>query len=281
MKKIVFYILSLVLLTGCSTDSDNPINPDIPETSHPEEAEKELGFSLKASKTALDLLEMTNLSISFERDITVADIKKFYDALEWIVKDKTGTESTFSLMDETSFNAGWGHCFHYPGTFTSFLVGKKDGEIVYRSDSLTFSIPNDKDFLGWDWNELPDTTSAASYVNVLDPSMELTSLTLSEPDKKGISIYLFNPSEDEASFYEQSSEKLYRYMVTLYGTPKVDKNSEKLNETYQAEFAYQFPSSKPLAIWETAKSRMILLEVEGKEGIKTARVFAEPVAWEK
>ncbi len=261
-------MLLLVLLISCSSDHDSFLDPA-------SEIKKELTFSLKADATKRNLLQMTALSIGFKEDVTTADIRKYYDQLEWAVKDNMGEVATYSLMSENHFTFSWGHCFHYPGTFVSSLVGRKEGKIVFESNPVTIQISADKDFLGWNWDELPDNTdSGKGYVNVLEPDMELSSLTVNEKDKHGIYVYLFNAIGQE-EFYKTSAEKLYNYMVKLYGKPAFVSTDKDLNKVYRAEFAYQLPNSIPLAVWKTAKSRMVLLEIQRE--IKSARIFAEPI----
>ena len=112
-------------------------------------------FSLKADVTDVHLLEMMKLAIVFDRTMTMAEVYNCYDRLEWVVADEDGKESILSLLDENSFILSWGHCFHYPGTFTSYLRGSMKGEVTYQSQALTLNVSADRDFLGWNWNELP------------------------------------------------------------------------------------------------------------------------------
>lgn len=282
MKSVFVCLLSLLLLAGCGNDSapwaEEPEQPEQPEVPNPEQPDREvLPFSLKADVTDVHLLEMMKLAIVFDRTMTMAEVYDCYDRLEWVVADEEGKESILSLLDENSFILSWGHCFHYPGTFTSYLRGSKEGEVVYQSQTLTLNVSADRDFLGWNWNELPDNTDVANgYVNVLNPDFELCSVTLAQEGKQGIYVFPFNAkAEEENSFCKRSIEKLYQYMTDIYGKPAVDKDNVNLDETYRAEFAYSLPNAVPLAIWKTESSRMVLLEIQGEW--KVARVFAEPV----
>lgn len=286
MKSVFVCLLSLLLLAGCGNDSapwaeepEQPEQPEQPEVPNPEQPDREvLPFSLKADVTDVHLLEMMKLAIVFDGTMSVGIVREYYDKLEWVVADEDGKESTLSLLDENGFLLSWGHCFYYPGTFTSYLRGSMKGEVTYQSQALTLNVSADRDFLGWNWNELPDNTDVANgYVNVLNPDFELCSVTLAQEGKRGIYIFPFNAkAEEENSFCKRSSEKLYRYMTDLYGEPVVDKEGADLDETYRTEFVHCLSDAKPLAIWKTESSRMVLLEVP-VEDWKIARVFAEPL----
>lgn len=280
MKSVFVCLLSLLLLAGCGNDSapwaEEPEQPEVPNPEQPDK--KVLPFSLKADVTDVHLLEMMKFSITFDVTMTMAEVRDCYDHLEWVVTDDDGKELTHSLLGENSFMFSWGHCFHYPGTFTSYLRGSKEDKVVYQSKTLTLNVAADRDFLGWNWNELPDNTDVANgYVNILDPDFELCSVTLAQEDKRGIYVFPFNAkAEEENAFCKRSSEKLYRYMMDIYGEPVVDKDGADLDEAYRTEFAYCLSDAKPLAIWKTESSRMVLLEVS-VEDWKVARVFAEPL----
>lgn len=280
VRRAVLFFGLLVLLAGCGKETDFSMDAGAPggsDETGPEETPKELILSLAAENTDLDLLEETVFSIVFGDDVTIARIRETYDRLEWVVKNEKAEESAFVLMDERHFIAGWGHCFHYPGRFVASLVGYRAGERVFQSDPVEVNVSAGKDFLGWNWNELPgNTTSGIGYVNVLDPELELTSVTLDDPEKKGIFVYLFNgKGEDEDLFYIHSSQTLHAYMTALYGSPAIEKETEELLAAYRTEFAYRPEHSTPLAIWRTPKSRAVLIEVQ--KDCKRAQIYAEPL----
>ncbi|MDY3069217.1 MAG: hypothetical protein SOR57_06065 [Parabacteroides sp.] len=270
LLKIFFLSLLLCLLgTGCDKYSEN--------WEEQESSEKEVLFLYKPEKVEMNLLEITDFSIVFEESASLAQIQERYDRLEWVVQDEEGEQYSFTLMNAKEFTFKWGHCFYYPGTFKSYLLGVKNERIVYQSDTVTLKISNTKDFLRWNWNEFPDKTiSENSFVNILDPDFELAYFSLDNPDQKGICVYLLNSEQqDEDIFSQEAFRKLYNYMEELYGEPVVDKESADLNTMYEAEFSYQYADAQPLAIWKTSKSRIVLLEVQ-KEW-KSIYLFAEPL----
>ena len=161
---------------------------------------------------------------------------------------------------------------------TTTLIGSKEGKEVFHSNEVTFRILEDRNFLGWNWDELPESsTTGQSYVNVLSPDFELTFQVLNEQGKRGIYAYRFNSkNEDEEAFNKESQDKLYRYITKLYGKPILDKDNVLLDETYFKEFSYQFKDSQPLAIWKNESSRMVLL-LDRSHELEKVIVFAEPI----
>ena len=277
MKQILVCLLAMTLFTACDNDHDGVMNPDKEQNINPEEGISKIEFSLQTDATKRNLLDMTKISLFSEKDVTVADIREAYDKLEWIVKNKSGDAYSYSLLRENGMTFSWGHCFYAPGIYTTALIGSKGGKEVFHSNELTFRILKDKNFLGWNWNELPESsTTGQSYVNVLDPDFELTFQVLNEQGKRGIYIYRFNSkNEDEEAFNKESQDKLYRYITKLYGNAILNKDNVQLDETYLKEFSYQFKNSQPLAIWKNESSRMVLL-LDRSHDFEKVIVFAEP-----
>ena len=277
MKQILFSLLAFTLITACDNDHDDVISPDEEQNVNPEEGNSKIVFSLQTDATKRNLLDLTKISLFSEKDVTVADIREAYDKLEWIVKNKNGDTYSYSLLKENGMTFCWGHCFYVPGIYTTALIGSKEGKEVFHSNELTFRILENKNFLRWNWDELPESsTTGQSYVNVLDSDFELTFQVLNEQGKSGIYIYRFNSkNEDEEAFNKESRDKLYRYITKLYGKPIVDKDNAQLHEIYLKEFSYQFKDSKPLAIWKNVSSRMVLL-LDGSQELEKVIVFAEP-----
>ena len=278
MKQILVCLLAMTLFTACDNDQDGVMNPDKEQNINPEEGISKIEFSLQTDATKRNLLDMTKISLFSEKDVTVADIREAYDKLEWIVKNKSGDTYSYSLLKENSMTFSWGHCFYAPGIYATALIGSKEGKEVFHSNELIFRILENKDFVGWNWDELPESsTTGQSYVNVLDPDFELTFQVLHEQGKRGIYIYRFNSNnEDEKVFNMESQDKLYRYITKLYGKPIIDKDNAQLDKTYLKEFSYQFKDSKPLAIWKNESSRMVLL-LDRSHELEKVIVYAEPL----
>ena len=167
----------------------------------------------------------------------VADIREAYDKLEWIVMNKSRDTYSYSLLKDNEMTFSWGHCFYVLGIDTTALIGSKEGKEVFHCNELTFRILEDKNFLGWNWDELPESsTTGQSYVNVLAPDFELTCQILNGQGKRGIYVYRFNSkNEDEEAFNKESQDKFYRYITKLYGKPIIDKDNAQLDETYLKE----------------------------------------------
>ena len=277
MKQILVCLFAFTLFTACDRDQDDVMNPNEEQTVNPEEGNSKIVFSLQTDATKRNLLDLTKMSLFSEKDVTVADIREAYDKLEWIVKNSSGDTYSYSLLNENGMTFNWGHCFYAPGIYTTALIGSKEGKVVFRSNEVTFKILENKNFLGWNWDELPESNSTGqSYVNVLDPNFELTSQVLNEQGKRGIYVYRFNDkNEDEKAFNKDSQDKLYRYITKLYGKPIIDKDNAQLDETYLKEFSYQFKDSKPLALWKNESSRMVLL-LDRSHELEKVIVFAEP-----
>ena len=278
MKEILFCLLAVTFFTACGSDLDDVTKPDEEQNMKPDEESLKLLLSLQADATERHLIEMTKMSIFSEKKVTVANIRKAYDRLEWVVKNKSGETYSYSLLRENSMTFSWGHCFYIPGIYTTALIGSKEGKEFFHSNEVVFKILGNKDFLGWNWDELPESsTTGQSYVNVLDPDFELTFQVLNEQGKRGIYAYRFNAkNEDEKAFNKESQDKLYRYITKLYGKPIIDKDNAQLDETYLKEFSFQFKDSKPLAIWKNESSRMVLL-LDRSHELEKVIVFAEPI----
>lgn len=278
MKQILFCLLAMPLFIACDSERDDVTKPDEEQNMKPEEENSKLVLSLQADATECNLLEMTKMLLYSEKNVTVADIREAYDRLEWVVKSKSGETYSYALLRENGMTFGWGHCFYAPGTYITTLIGSKDGKEVFRSNEVVFKIAGNKNFLAWNWDELPESSSTGQgYVNVLDPDFELTSHVLNEQGKRGIYAYRFNAkNEDEEAFNKESQDKLYQYITKLYGKPILDKDNVQLDETYLKEFSYQFKDSKPLAIWKNESSRMVLL-LDRSHELKKVFVFAEPL----
>ena len=278
MKQLLLGLLAFTLVTACNSDQDEVTKPDEEQNVNPDEENSKLVLSLQADSTERGLLEMTKMSIHSEKVLTTTEIREAYDQLEWVVKNKNGETYRYSLLRENGMTMGWGHCFYAPGTYTTTLSGSKEGKEIFHSKEVTFHIKGNKDFLRWNWEQLPQSTSTGeSYVNVLDPEFELTFRVLNEQDKRGVYAYRFNgKNEDEERFNKDSEEKLYKYITKLYGKPTLDKGNAQLDETYQKEFTCQFKDSKPLAMWKNETSRIVLL-LDRSHELEKVIVLAEPL----
>lgn len=278
MKEILFCLLSVTFFTACSSGLDDVTKPDEGLNVKPEEENSKLVISLQADATERNLLDMTKMSLNLEKGVMVSDIRKVYDKLEWVVKNKSGETYSYSLLREDGMTFGWGHCFYAPGIYTTALIGSKDGREVFYSNEVVFTVSSKKDFLRWNWDEVSgNSTIGQGYVNVLYPDFELTSQVLNKQGKRGIYVYRFNAkNEDGEAFNKESQDKLYRYITKLYGKPIIDKNNTQLDEVYLKEFSYQFKDSKPLAIWKNESSRMVLL-LDRSHELEKVIVFAEPI----
>ena len=277
MKHILFCLLAFTFFTACDSDKDDVIKPNEEQNINPEEENSKLVLSLKADVTERHLLEITKMALHSEKAVTVADIREAYDKLEWVVKNKSGETYSYSLLREHGMTFGWGHCFYAPGTYTTAVIGSKDGKEIFRSNEVIFNIAGNKDFLEWNWDKLPNSSSSGqSHVNVLDSEFELTSRIIDEQGKRGIYVYCFNDkNEDMEVFNKKSADKLYCYITKLYGEPALDKDDSQLDETYCKEFSCQFKDNKPLAIWNNKSTRIVLLHDKSHE-LEKVVVFAEP-----
>ena len=231
-----------------------------------------------ADRTSENIFGQMNFGMTFARSggdgsVSMADVRESYDSIVWKVVE---TGRSFKLMDNVHMTMQWGHCFYLPGSYTTYVVGYKADREIFRTESVALKVTDNNDFLCWNWNEITGNEGNTGYENVLDGGFQLSVNTVMNGGVTGAELMMWNDGHDDNVFYDTSVNALYAYLTQLCGAPLIDSGSSELQDAYAGQFAYHHEGATPLALWHTAKARIVLLGID-REGLKLCRAYAEPL----
>lgn len=278
MKDFIYLILIGLFISSCS-HSDNILDSD----DDPELPNQAINIKLEVKQETGNIFEMIQFNIYSENSFPIFDLKNSYDSLIWTVPDL----GRFNVYSQTSgegyysshFTSQWSHNFFLPAKYTSILLGYKDNKII-KADTVYINILNDKDFLGYNWKDITTSSGfSTGYVDALSDNYSFTTYQSLSNSIPSITLFLWNERKEDENIFAQKSEKiLFDYICSLYSKPTyTTNNSDLLIEKYNNLFKDRIEDAKPLSIWITDKSRIVLYaHYEEYGGYDEYRIHAEP-----
>lgn len=286
MKTLLYFLLCTCFLFSCSGAADDAI-PDNSSTGGDggtESISGECSIKLGLKQNGRNIFDPSEFNIQFEFEgktsYTGADISESYDSIIWVVSGQQGSRRIFigysSQHPGTSLTWSWSHCFYSPGHYEARLHGYKSNKIVC-SDTLQVDVTDNKDFLGWNWNELTDLNRNIGHINALNRNYEFTTYAaISQQGIPSIELNLWNSlGEEEKLFSQKSDTVLYNYITSLYRQPVYDRNSSELADKYNILFSKIDENVQPCAIWLTRNAKIVLLKKDVKNN-ERCWIYAEP-----
>ncbi|PXV58920.1 hypothetical protein CLV62_14133 [Dysgonomonas alginatilytica] len=271
MKKFIPLIFIGLFASSCS-DSDKILDDDDSQLPN-----RVINIQVKAKQQTGNIFELIQFDVYPENGFFALDIEDSYDSLVWTVPEL----GRFHLFSDNSFTTRWSQNFFLPSRYTSILLGYKDNKII-QADTTYIDILNDKDFLGFNWKEITESAMHnTGYVNVLSDDYELATYGSFKDNLPSIDLHLWsdrNKKETESEFAKRSEEILFNYICSLYSKPTytADKNN-LLMEKYNELFKNKKEGAKPLNIWVTEKSNIVLYTFkEEYADYYKYRIHAEP-----
>lgn len=285
--------MSLCLLTACTSTDDEqqeqPVNPQEPDGKDPVDSEQALKLYLKSDKKTANMFESVQFTLTDKqgnKHLFITKLKEMsqkYDSIVWRVPASKGSRKLFYWERgdgsfHSSINSSWAHCFYYPGRVKCILSAYKDGEILY-GDTLEVDVKNDKDFLMYNWADIKDNSDKIStgHVNAVNESFTLYSYR-GVNDAPYINVFIessLNRDDEEMRLHEK---ELSNYISNIYGKPLYDRNSPELSIFFKSDFkAVKAEYMKPVYIWQTEKSNIVLLSgTDNEEELSWTYIHAEP-----
>ncbi len=278
MKKLFIILCTGLILYSCAKDDDLPeenISKDIDKHENKDDKNLEKAsnklkadfYVAKNMKNVFDLVE-------FHVDFPNGNMFPNYDSIQWRV---IGKASHFNVQYRKSNHERctfkWSHNFFEPGKYKTFLTAYKDDLTLY-SDTIEVYIYNERDFLDFHWSDLQEKlpfSGGIGYHTSLPDSCEFI-VTLDKHNNIP-SITLYNIIK---GVKDSKKDRLFNLMTTLYKKPVCDWNSsKKMLERYSKLFNYDKTWVKPVAIWITNKSQIMLQKVK-RASESFYCVYAEP-----
>lgn len=275
MRKAFFIAAAAISLVACSapevSDPAIPVEePPIPPQVRITNADNGknvfesmvFGVYLEGSDDALNLLH------------------KHYDTLVWSIPALDLSFTFFESGNSYSrLQSMWGTCFFTPGTWNTSVLGYRDGEVVYRYE-FPVTVANDRDFLCYDWEDVTDGQDRGSGYHDVFSSRErnwyFSSYRTIRDGEPSLTLYCSSGNGEPMS--ETMERKLlFDQLCTLYGEPAYDEDNSETGAEYDKLFRFRKEGLRPLCIWITDSSRMVLLRDDGEFPVHMHTVYAEPL----
>lgn len=204
--------------------------------------------------------------------------KEICDSIVWTAEGVDGSYRVFDYetgdgWEQSHFTMQWGHCFAYPAEYKTTLTAWKDNRAI-ADFRLDVAIGNDKDFLGYDWDEITEESQSwTTYASVLGDIRLMTTSGVNG-DVPFVEARMF-PTDDFAA----SLGYLYDYIEEFYSQPDYEDSKDKgeIFRRYDELFSEQkrYPYAYPRAIWTTQRANIALILEESIEEPRYI-VYAEP-----
>ncbi|MGV8134990.1 MAG: hypothetical protein AB2L20_07230 [Mangrovibacterium sp.] len=226
-----------------------------------------------------DLMEFNLFSYS-EKDFTLLDLTEAYDSLVWVC---TNTNQRYKILEDsgnsTHFMWKWSNCFFLPAEYATCLLGYKNNRVI-SSDTVVVNITDDRDFLGFNWQDVHGTSKTSTgYHSVFSKGYDFA--TYSVVTEKVPSLYLLLHRanyDDDSAFAQKSRQVLLDYINSLYGAPTYSSNGDNsVSEAYSTMFKNKPEGTTPEYLWVTSKSRIALVKKYNEGvGYPEYEIYAEP-----
>ncbi len=131
------------------------------------------------------------------QSITMGLLSEVCDSIVWTVNGQKGSYRLYERESgegvvKSHLVMEWGHCFIFPGDYETCLTAWKDNKVLYQ-DILSVTIINDKDFLGFNWKDVTNTSQAwTSYVDVIGSNPDLMTTYRFNAGVPSVEVAYFN-----------------------------------------------------------------------------------------
>lgn len=265
MRYFIYLILIGLFISSCSKSDD-----DNQEITNPA-----IKLKFKTEQTTGNIYEMFVFNLYSEEGGTLFDIENTYDSLVWTVPDL----GSFHLLKKNTFIYQWSQVFFLPGKYKTILLGYKDNKII-TSDSIYINVlKKNTDFLYFNWVDVKESKGSTGYADVLSDHYSFATYQSITDSIPSITLFLLNEGKDDEKTFSQKSEKILSdYINTLYSEPTyTEKQNELLTKEYNKLFNSRIEGAKPIYIWITPKSKMVLYSHYEEYGeYNEYRIHAEP-----
>ena len=107
---------------------------------------KEIKIILEAETSSQNIFAPIVFYQSFDFGKDAPCLSEVYDSIVWKSSHspnsfKVFSHSNYARYVETTFFK-WAHVYYSPGTFKTYLLGYKNNEIIYSSDTISIDITN-------------------------------------------------------------------------------------------------------------------------------------------
>lgn len=210
MKKIFYcFLLLTFFVLSCSKEE-----ADMDGSQNKETENKEIKIILEAETSSQNIFAPIVFYQSFDFGKDAPCLSEVYDSIVWKSSHspnsfKVFSHSNYARYVETTFFK-WAHVYYSPGTYKTYLLGYKNNEIIYSSDTISIDITNKKDFLAFNWKDVTDSDFTTGYANNLDGYYLSTQTHIHQ----GVpSVMLYAKSEKyEKGGSMKSKQILYNYI---------------------------------------------------------------------
>ena len=163
MKKIFYcFLLLTFFVLSCSKEE-----ADMDGSQNKETENKEIKIILEAETSSQNIFAPIVFYQSFDFGKDAPCLSEVYDSIVWKSSHspnsfKVFSHSNYARYVETTFFK-WAHVYYSPGTYKTYLLGYKNNEIIYSSDTISIDITNKKDFLAFNWKDVTDSDFTTGY----------------------------------------------------------------------------------------------------------------------
>ena len=248
-------------------------------TKNKETENKEIKIILEAETSSQNIFAPIVFYQSFDFGKDAPCLSEVYDSIVWKSSHspnsfKVFSHSNYARYVETTFFK-WAHVYYSPGTYKTYLLGYKNNEIIYSSDTISIDITNKKDFLAFNWKDVTDSDFTTGYANNLD-GYYLSTQTHIHQGVPSVMLYAKNEKYEKGGSMK-SKQILYNYINSFFSLPNYTATSdESLRKEFSTIFSFQEKNAIPLNIWLTSKAKIVLLRKDFKGLESEYKIYAEP-----
>ena len=275
MKKIFYcFLLLTFFVLSCSKEE-----ADMDGSQNKETENKEIKIILEAETSSQNIFAPIVFYQSFDFGKDAPCLSEVYDSIVWKSSHspnsfKVFSHSNYARYVETTFFK-WAHVYYSPGTYKTYLLGYKNNEIIYSSDTISIDITNTKDFLAFNWKDVTDSDFTTGYANNLD-GYYLSTQTHIHQGVPSVMLYAKNEKYEKGGSMK-SKQILYNYINSFFSLPNYTATSdESLRKEFSTIFSFQEKNAIPLNIWLTPKAKIVLLRKDFKGLESEYKIYAEP-----
>jgi len=251
------------------------LSPDVDGGENPES--KVIDLKIKANHNKANIFEPIEFGLYCEDGFTLFELRETYDSITWTVPE-LGRIHLFEYEEGNDWNSttikfGWTNNFFFPAKYETVLSCYKDDKLI-TSHTLMVDIENNKDFLGYNWDEVTTSSTISSgYHDAFGKYDFITDKNIENGIPSAV-LYMWKTKDYCENSSLKERETFYSQMTSLYGKPQ---DSEKVKEIYTELFKNKPEQSEPKDIWLTPKSQIVLLEyIDDVYDFPQYKIQAEP-----
>ncbi|WP_139249720.1 hypothetical protein [Mariniphaga anaerophila] len=237
-------------------------------------------LKLKATRTQGNIFDLMEFNMYSEEEFTSQNLIEIYDSVVWVC---TNTNQRLQILESSGhgsrFISKWSNCFFLPAEYETCLLGYKNNRVI-SADTVSVSIVNDKDFLGYNWSDVVNTSTVSTgYQNAFIKGYDFATRSVVTDNGSSLHLFLFQTnSGDGVAFAQKSRQVLLNYINSLYSAPTYSFDVDNsLSEIYNQLFRNTGTGVTPEYIWITPKSNMALIKkYDENAGVLKYEIHAEP-----